>query len=186
MCKFGEIFGGEPDESQKQERRAQLWQSTKSTKVEFHSEVILGKIILDLMQYWLKKDHQLLKLKQHKSWIFSPYCILALDKKQTMYLLKPKCKRKMFPNFSKFQNRNVQTFGIVYHGTNGLNFGPVWETQSFLLTEICMVILWQDCCGRGSLRKSCSSTTVGTKFPIGNAYSYTVKKGYSYLCVWMT
>ena len=23
-------------------------------------------------------------------------------------------------------------------------------------------------------------------FPIGNAYSYTVKKGYSYLCMWMT
>ena len=26
----------------------------------------------------------------------------------------------------------------------------------------------------------------GRKFPIGNAYSYTVKKGYSYLCMWMT
>ena len=24
------------------------------------------------------------------------------------------------------------------------------------------------------------------RFPIGNAYSYTVKKGYSYLCMWMT
>ena len=24
------------------------------------------------------------------------------------------------------------------------------------------------------------------RFPIGNAHSYTVKKGYSYLCVWMT
>ena len=28
--------------------------------------------------------------------------------------------------------------------------------------------------------------TVGRRFPIGNAYSYTVKKGYSYLCLWMT
>ena len=27
---------------------------------------------------------------------------------------------------------------------------------------------------------------LGEGFPIGNAYSYTVKKGYSYLCVWMT
>ena len=26
----------------------------------------------------------------------------------------------------------------------------------------------------------------GRRIPIGNAYSYTVKKGYSYLCMWMT
>ena len=41
----------------------------------------------------------------------------------------------------KFQNRSVQTFGFVYHDTNGQNHGPVWKTQSFLLNEICMVIL---------------------------------------------
>ena len=28
--------------------------------------------------------------------------------------------------------------------------------------------------------------TVGRRFPIGNAYSYTMKKGCSYLCMWMT
>ena len=27
---------------------------------------------------------------------------------------------------------------------------------------------------------------LGRRFPIGNAYSYTVKEGYSYLCMWMT
>ena len=32
-----------------------------------------------------------------------------------------------------FQNRNVQTFGFVYHDTNGQNHGPVWKTQSFPL-----------------------------------------------------
>ena len=26
-----------------------------------------------------------------------------------------------------------QTFGFVYHDTNGLTHGPVWKTQSFLL-----------------------------------------------------
>ena len=41
----------------------------------------------------------------------------------------------------KFQNRSVQTFGFVYHDTNGQNDRPVWMTQSFLLSEICMVIL---------------------------------------------
>ena len=55
----------------------------------------------------------------------------------------------------KFQNRIVQTFGFVYHDTNGQNHGPVWKTQSFLLSEICTVILWQDYYGKGNLRKSC-------------------------------
>ena len=32
--------------------------------------------------------------------------------------------------------RNVQTFGFVYHDTNGQNHGPVWKTQSFLLSDI--------------------------------------------------
>ena len=27
---------------------------------------------------------------------------------------------------------NAQTFGFVYHDTNGQNHGPVWKTQSFL------------------------------------------------------
>ena len=82
----------------------------------------------------------------------------------------------MHPNYWKFPNRNVQTFGFFYHDTNGQNHGPVWKTQSFLLSEICMVIIWQDCYGKGNLRKSYCST-VGRRFPIENAYSYTVKKG---------
>ena len=82
-------------------------------------------------------------------------------------------------------NRNVQTFGFVYHDTNGQNHGPVWKTQSFLLSEICTVILWQDCYGKGNWRKSHWST-VGRKFPTGNASSYTVKKDDSFLCMWMT
>ena len=85
-------------------------------------------------------------------------------------------KMRMLPNCLKFPNRNVQTFGSVYHDTNGLNHGPVWKTQSFLSSGICMVIFWQDCCGKGNLRKFYCNT-VGRRFPIGNAYSYTVKKG---------
>ena len=54
----------------------------------------------------------------------------------------------------KIQNRSVQTFGFVYHDTNGPNHGPVWKTQLFLLGGICTVILWQDYCGKGNLRKS--------------------------------
>ena len=54
----------------------------------------------------------------------------------------------------KFQNRSVQTFGFVYHDTNGPNHGPVCKIQSFLLKGIYTVILWQDYCGKVKLRKS--------------------------------
>ena len=39
--------------------------------------------------------------------------------------------------------------------------------------------------GKGNLRKS-NWSTVGRRFLVGNAYSYTVKKGCSHLCMWMT
>ena len=55
--------------------------------------------------------------------------------------LYPGKKWKMLTNYWKFPNRSVQTFGFVYHDTNGQNHGPVWKTQTFLLSEICTVIL---------------------------------------------
>ena len=73
-------------------------------------------------------------------------------------------------------SEKVQTFGFVYHDTHGLNHGPVWKIQLFLLNGTCTVILWQDLIGKGNVRKSYRST-VGTRFQIGNACSYTVKKG---------
>ena len=83
------------------------------------------------------------------------------------------------------KSRNVQTFGFVYHDTNGLNHGPVWKTQLFLLSGICTVILWRDCYGKGNLRKSYWNMD-GRKFQIGNVSLFIVKKDYSYLCTWMT
>ena len=38
--------------------------------------------------------------------------------------------------------------------TETQNHGPVWKIQSFLLSEICTVIFWQDNCGKGNLRRS--------------------------------
>ena len=110
---------------------------------------------------------------------------MRMDKQLMQYLFIPRYKWKMLTNCWKFPNRNVQTFVFVHHDTNGLNHCPVWKTQSFLLSEICTVILWQDCYGKSNLRKSYWSK-VGRRFPIGNAYSYTLKKGYSYLCMYMT
>ena len=188
--------------SMKQGRRAQkfisphwwtsvIWrmpnwrQSTKNTKVELYSGAILWKTIRGLMQYSQNKDHQHHKWQRQKSWIPFPDCRVAQDKQLMQYLLIPRSKWKMLQNYWKFPNRNVKTFGFVCHDTNGPNHGPVWKTQSFLFSAIFMVILWQDCDGKGNLRKSFWNT-VRRKFPIGNAYSYTVKKDYSYLCMWMT
>ena len=58
------------------------------------------------------------------------------------------------PTLLKFQSQNVQNFGYIYQSTNGQNHGPVWKIQSFLLSEICTVILWQCCYEKGNLIKS--------------------------------
>ena len=109
------------------------------------------------------------------SWISYPDCQGALDKQLMQYLFIPRLKWKMLQNYWKIQNRNVQTFGSVYHDTNGRSHGPVWKIQSFLLSEIFMVILWQDCDGIGNLRKSYWNVA-GRRFPMGNACSYIIKR----------
>ena len=85
--------------------------------------------------------------------------------------------------WKKFRSQNVQIFGYVYQNTNGPSHGPVWKIQLFLLSEICTVILWQDCYGNGNLRRFCWNT-VGKKFQIGNAYSLKERKDYWCLCTW--
>ena len=68
-----------------------------------------------------------------------------------------KWKWKMLTNYQKFPNRSVQTLGFVYHDKDGPNHGPVSKIQSFLLSGICTVILWQDCHGNGNLCKDNTS-----------------------------
>ena len=33
------------------------------------------------------------------------------------------------PKLLRNRNRNVQTFGFVYHDTSGLNHGPAWKNR---------------------------------------------------------
>ena len=152
-------------------------------RVVFRSEI--EKMIQDLMQYSPNKDYQHLKWQQQKSWISSPDCRVAQDKRLTQNLLLPMEKWKMFPRYGKFPNWNVQTVGFVYHYTNDQNNGPVSKTQLFFLNGICMVTLWQDYCGEGNLRKSYCNT-VWQRFPIENVCSCIMTKGLSFLCMWMT
>ena len=74
-----------------------------------------------------------------------------------------------------------QTFGSVYHDTNGLTHGPVWKTQSFLLKRY---FIWssfgRDYYGKSNLSKSDWKYELGESFPNwGMFYSCTVKKDYS-------
>ena len=156
--------------------RIRIWSlNIKSTKAELYSGVTLWKMMQDHTQYSLNKDHQHLKWRPQKSWTSYPDCQDVQDKQLMQYPPIPRSKWKMHRRYQKFQNRNVQTIGFVYHDTNGLNSGPVSKTQSFLLKEICTVILWQDCCGKGNLRKSYWNMA-GRKFQIVNVCSLTEKK----------
>ena len=107
------------------------------------------------MQYSLNRDHQHLKGFQD-----------VQEKQQTQCQFTPRSKWKTRQRYLKFQSQNVQIFGHVNHDTSGPNHGPVWKTQSFLQKGICTVILWQDNCGSGNLRKFYWNT-VGTNIKLG-------------------
>ena len=66
--------------------------------------------------------------------------------------------------FWKIRSQNVQIFGYVYRNTNSPSYGPGWKIHSFLLSEICTVVLWQDDYGKGNLR-TFYWNTVGRRFP---------------------
>ena len=139
--------------------------------------MILWKTIRGLVQYSLNKDQQL-KWQQPKvmgiiSWL------LDCDWQATdaVICLNPGKNGRFSQIVFKFQNRSVQTFGFVYHDTNGQNHGPVMKDPVVLLERKCvMVILWQDCYGKGNLRKSYWNMT-GRKFQIGNVSLYHREKG---------
>ena len=129
-------------------------QSTKNAKVGLCSEVILWKTILALTQYSLNKGHQHLNWQPPKSWISSPDCQVAMDKQQTQYqLIYTQVKWKMLTIYWKFPNRSVQTFGFVYHDTNGLNHGRTLKTLWFHLNETCMATRLAAFCGKDSSKK---------------------------------
>ena len=87
----------------------------------------------------------------------------------------------------RYDNKDecLRNANIVKTFAQRFGIGQWSFTQLFLLSEICMVILWQDYCGKGNLRKSYWNMA-GRKFQIGNVSLFIVKNDYSYLCMWMT
>ena len=85
----------------------------------------------------------------------------------------------------KFQDRNVQTFGFVYHDTNGPNHGPVWKIQSFLLKgnlygHLLAGLLWERQFEKILLKHGWE------KIPNWECLFVHRKQDFSYLCMWMT
>ena len=143
------------------------------------------KMILDHMRCSSNKDHQHLKWRQQKSWISYPDCQDAQDKQLTQYLLIPKSKWKMLQNYWKFQNRNVQTF---------------WNSST--TTQMAKIMVQYRRPSRSSWAKSvchplarllCERQfeTILKKYGWEKVSTWEClfvhrKKGYSYLCMWMT
>ena len=50
--------------------------------------------------------------------------------------------------------RNSGTLHVLPRAPAPPFHGPIWKTQSFLLSEICTVTFWQDCYGKRNLRES--------------------------------
>ena len=83
----------------------------------------------------------------------------------------------------KISNRNVQTYGFVYHDTNGPNHGQTKKTQSFLSKGICTVtsgrtILWERQFEKVLFEHGWE------KFQTGNVYLSTEPEDSSYQCMW--
>ena len=112
---------------------------------------------------------------QQKSWISYPDCQGAQGQAARRSISYTRVKMEDAPKLWKIPKSECPD----------MLDGPVWKTESFLLSGIRTVIFWQDCNVKGNLRKSYWST-VGRRFPTGNAYSYTVKKFFFICCMWMT
>ena len=140
------------------------WQEHQNTKVDLYSEDDSVKDVSGAHAVFTEQGSSASQMTAAKIMdIISrlPGCDgQAADAVSAYTQVKMEDAHKLF----KIPNRSVQTFGFVYHDTNGQNHGPVWKTHSFLLNGICTVILWQDYCGKGNLRKSYWHMA-GRKFP---------------------
>ena len=158
---------------------------SKIQKVESCSEEILWKMIQTLTQYLLNQDHQLHKWRlRHNGLIsrlvgcagqaadaLSAYTQVKMEDAPTLLKIpKSEC-----PDIWIRLPRHRMAATMVQYGRSSRSSWAKSVRSPFS----------QDCCGKGNLRKSYCST-VGRRFPTGNAYSYTVKKDYSYLRMWMT
>ena len=85
----------------------------------------------------------------------------------------------------KSPNQNVRMCGYVFQKMNGRSHGNTLRILLFLLNETYTDTHSQDSCGKDKSQKHLWNL-VGKKYQIGNVYSLTENKNYSYRSAWMT
>ena len=138
------------------------------------------------MQHSLSEDHQHRKWQHAKIMDIISRLLACAGQAADAVSAYTQVNWRMHPNYWKIPNRNVQTFGFVYHDTNGLNHGPVWKTHSFLLSKTCTVILCQNCYVERQFQKNRIAARLGEGFQLGLLFRTPWKRIIRYLCMWMT
>ena len=136
------------------------------------SDATFQKTILVLMRYSLKKGSSAPQLREAKVVETARMRRTSSWRMICFYSGKKWGCSKIIESSKIVMSRHLDSSTTTQMAKIMVQYG--WP-QSFLLSEICVVILWQDYYGKSNLRKSFWST-VGRRFPIGNAYSYTVKQ----------
>ena len=135
-------------------------------------------------QYSQNKDHEHHKWRPQKSWISFRGYTVAQVKQLTQYLLTLMLKWKMLQNFWRFQNRNVQTYGYVYHETKSLNHGPnqiaVHPEQNLQKSSFSRTVVGK------AIWESSMGARLGENSLLGMPIRAPWERIYSHLCMWMT
>ena len=91
--------------------------------------------------------------------------------------------KKNVPKLLKIRKSECPDMWIRPPQHKGQNHGPAWKIQSFPFNWICTVIFWQDCYGKGHLRKSYWNMD-GRKFQIVNVSLFIVRIVLICVCGW--
>ena len=92
-------------------------------------------------------------------------------------------KSRMLPNYWKFQNRNVQTYGYVFQNINCRSHGNTLRILLFLLNESYTDTHSQDSVGK-TVRQSIDGIWLGKSTKLGMLVCSQKNKHYSYRSMW--
>ena len=122
----------------------QSWVWTKVTKVHRTSRAQRRhwKTTRDLMRYSQNKVHLRLKWRPWKWYVLLEGYLIVQDKQPMQYLLTPKKNWGRSKIAQKIPKSECPDIWVrLPRNTNGLNHGPAWKIESFLLNDSCTVIL---------------------------------------------
>ena len=153
-------------------------------RVVLRSDIV--KDIRGLMQYSLNMDHQHLKWQPQKSWVSSPDCQVAMDKQQDAISAYTQVKMEDAHKLLKIPKSECPDIWIRLPRHK---WPKSWSSMEGPSRSSWTKSVWSSfgrtVMGKAIWEKSFWST-VGRKFQIGNVSLYIIKKGFSYLCMWMT